>query len=103
MNYVIEQERESTSKRVREPAQKPQSVSAPTSEDPAPTPEDKAVLDKILGNRALFFFDEAAPILRVSVPTLYRRAEDGRLEYVRVGRRRAITNSNMRIYARNGI
>ena len=103
MNYVLEHERESPPKRVREPAQKPQSVSAPTSEDLAPTPEDKAVLDKILGNRALFFFDEAAPILRVSVPTLYRRAEDGRLEYVRVGRRRAITNSNMRVYARNGI
>ena len=68
-----------------------------------PTAEDKAFFDNLLGGRALFFFDEAAPILRVSVPTLYRRAEDGRLEYVRVGRRRAITNSNMRVYARNGI
>jgi excisionase family DNA binding protein len=66
-------------------------------------PEDKAVLDDILGNRALFFFDEAAPILRVSVPTLYRRAADGRLDYVRAGRRRAITNATMREKARNGI
>jgi excisionase family DNA binding protein len=82
MSYVVEQERESTSARAA---------------------EDKAFFDNLLGGRALFFFDEAAPILRVSVPTLYRRAEDGRLEYVRVGRRRAITNSNMRVYARNGI
>jgi excisionase family DNA binding protein len=66
-------------------------------------PEDKVVLDEILGNRALFFFDEAAPILRVSVPTLYRRAADGRLDYVRAGRRRAITNATMREKARNGI
>jgi excisionase family DNA binding protein len=65
--------------------------------------EDKAVLDGILGNRALFFFDEAAPILRVSVPTLYRRAADGRLPYVRSGRRRALTNATMREKARNGI
>jgi excisionase family DNA binding protein len=65
--------------------------------------EDKEVLDNILGDRALFFFDEAAPILRVSVPTLYRRAADGRLDYVRAGRRRAITNATMREKARNGI
>ena len=103
MSYVLEQERELTSKRVRKPTQKPQSASAPTPEDPAPTPEDKAVLDKILGNRALFFFDEAAPILRLSVPTLYRRCADGKLEYVMVGRRRALTNATMRDKARNGI
>jgi excisionase family DNA binding protein len=66
-------------------------------------PEDKAVLDRILGDRALFFFDEAAPILRVSVPTLYRRSADGRLEYVRVGRRRALTNATLREKARTGI
>jgi excisionase family DNA binding protein len=65
--------------------------------------EDKEVLDNILGDRALFFFNEAAPILRVSVPTLYRRAADGRLDYVRAGRRRAITNATMREKARNGI
>ena len=65
--------------------------------------EDRAVLDKILGDRALFFFDEAAPILRVSVPTLYRRAAAGRLDYVRVGRRRALTNAVMREKSRNGI
>jgi excisionase family DNA binding protein len=66
-------------------------------------PEDKVVLDEILGNRALFFFDEAAPILRVSVPTLYRRAAAGTLDYVRAGRRRALTNATMREKARNGI
>jgi excisionase family DNA binding protein len=103
MSYVLEQERELTSKRVRKPTQKPQSASAPTPEDLAPTSEDKAVLDKILGNRALFFFDEAASILRVSVPTLYRRAAAGQLDWVRAGRRRALTNATMREKARNGI
>ena len=88
MSYVIEQEPESTSERVREPAL---------------TPEDKAFFDRILGDRALFFFDEAAPILRLSVPTLYRRCADGKLEYVMVGRRRALTNATMREKARNGI
>jgi hypothetical protein len=65
--------------------------------------EDKAFLDKLLGNRALWFFDEASPILRVSVPTLYRRCADGKLEYVMAGRRRALTNATMRAKARSGI
>jgi excisionase family DNA binding protein len=65
--------------------------------------EDKEVLDNILGDRALFFFTEAAPILRVSVPTLYRRCADGKLGYVMAGRRRALTNATMREKARNGI
>ena len=84
MSFVIERERESASERVREP------------------PEDKAFFDRILGDRALFFFDEASPILRLSVPTLYRRCAEGRLDYVMVGRRRALTNATMREKARNG-
>jgi excisionase family DNA binding protein len=84
MSYVVEQEREAT-------------------ETSAPTAEDRAFFDNLLGNKALFFFDEAAPILRLSVPTLYRRCADGRLDYVMVGRRRALTNAVMREKARSGI
>ena len=84
MSYVAEQERES----VREPTS---------------TPEDKAFFDRILGDKALWFFNEASPILRVSVPTLYRRCADGKLEYVMAGRRRALTNATMREKARSGI
>ena len=88
MSYVVEQERESNPKRAREST---------------PTAEDKAFFDSLLGGKALFFFAEAAPILRLSVPTLYRRCADGKLDYVMVGRRRALTNATMREKARNGI
>ena len=82
---------------------RPREMVSPAPEDQEPTPEDKAFFDRILGDQALFFFDEAAPILRLSVPTLYRRCADGKLEYVMVGRRRALTNATMREKARHGI
>lgn len=88
MSYVVDRPRESSPERALEPT---------------PTAEDRAFFDNLLGNQALFFFDEAAPILRLSVPTLYRRCADGKLDYVMVGRRRALTNATLREKARNGI
>jgi excisionase family DNA binding protein len=81
MSYVVEREQETAS----------------------PTAEDKAFFDNLLGSKALWFFAEAAPILRVSVPTMYRRCADRKLDYVMVGRRRALTHATMREKARNGI
>jgi hypothetical protein len=92
MSFVADQEPGDTRDREREAAQ-----------EAAREAEDKAFLDKLLGNRALWFFDEASPILRVSVPTLYRRCADGKLDYVMAGRRRALTNATMRAKARSGI
>ena len=91
MSYVVEQERGGARDTEREAVQ-----------EAAREAEDKAFLDRLLGDRALWFFDEASPILRVSVPTMYRRCAEGRLDYVMVGRRRALTNATMREKARNG-
>ena len=53
--------------------------------------EAAADLDRILGDTLLFMLNEARPKLRVSMPTLYRAMRAGRIPYVWVGSRRAIT------------
>ena len=47
MSYVVDQEREDTRDRERE------------AQEAAREAEDKAFLDKLLGDKALWFFDEA--------------------------------------------
>jgi hypothetical protein len=67
--------------------------------------EDEAAadLDRILGDNALFMLNEARPKLRVSMPTLYRAMRVGRIPYVWVGCRRAITRPVMKRLLREGI
>ena len=67
--------------------------------------EDEAAadLDRILGDTALFMLNEARPMLRVSMPTLYRAMRAGRVPYVWVGSRRAITRPVMKRLLREGI
>ena len=60
-------------------------------------------LDRILGDTALFMLNEARPKLRVSMPTLYRAMRAGRIPYVWVGSRRAITRPVMKRLLREGI
>lgn len=92
MSHVVDQVQEDTRDREREAAQ-----------EAAREAESRAFLDRILGDKALWFFDEASPILRVSVPTLYRRCADGKLDFVMVGSRRTLTRATMREKAVNGI
>jgi hypothetical protein len=67
--------------------------------------EDEAAadLDRILGDTALFMLNEARPKLRISMPTLYRAMRAGRVPYVWVGSRRAITRPVMKRLLREGI
>jgi hypothetical protein len=65
--------------------------------------ESAADLDRILGDTALFMLSEARPKLRVSMPTLYRAMRAGRIPYVWVGSRRAITRPVMKRLLREGI
>jgi hypothetical protein len=67
--------------------------------------EDESVtdLDRILGDKALFMLNEAHPKLRISMPTLYRAMRAGRVPYVWVGSRRAITRPVMKRLLREGI
>jgi hypothetical protein len=67
--------------------------------------EDEAAadLDRILGDNALFMLNEARPKLRISMPTLYRAMRAGRVPYVWVGSRRAITRLVMKRLLREGI
>ena len=65
--------------------------------------EVAADLDRILGDTALFMLNEARPMLRVSMPTLYRAMRAGRVPYVWVGSRRAITRPVMKRLLREGI
>jgi hypothetical protein len=65
--------------------------------------EAAADLDRILGDTALFMLNEARPKLRVSMPTLYRAMRAGRIPYVWVGSRRAITRPVMKRLLREGI
>jgi hypothetical protein len=67
--------------------------------------EDESVadLDRILGDTALFMLNEAQPKLRISMPTLYRAMRAGRVPYVWVGSRRAITRPVMKRLLREGI
>jgi hypothetical protein len=65
--------------------------------------ESAADPDRILGDTALFMLNEAHPKLRVSMPTLYRAMRAGRVPYVWVGSRRAITRPVMKRLLREGI
>jgi hypothetical protein len=65
--------------------------------------EAAADLDRILGDNALFMLNEARPKLRISMPTLYRAMRAGRIPYVWVGSRRAITRPVMKRLLREGI
>jgi hypothetical protein len=60
-------------------------------------------LDRILGDTALFKVRDSARILRMSEPTLYRAMRLGRIEYVWLGGRRAITRKTMRRLLQNGV
>jgi hypothetical protein len=67
--------------------------------------EDEAAadLDRILDDNALFMLNEARPKLRISMPTLYRAMRAGRIPYVWIGSRRAITRPVMKRLLREGI
>ena len=65
--------------------------------------EAAADLDRILGDRALFMLNEACRNLRISMPSIYRGMRAGRIPYVWVGSRRAITRPVMKRLMRNGV
>ena len=70
----------------------------------APPPaEEAADLDRILGDHALFMLNEACRKLRISMPSIYRGMRAGRIPYVWVGSRRAITRPVMKRLMRNGV
>jgi excisionase family DNA binding protein len=70
----------------------------------APTADEAtADLDRILGDDALFLLHEARKKLRLSMPTLYRAMRLGRIPFVMVGSRRAITRPVMKRLLREGI
>jgi hypothetical protein len=60
-------------------------------------PDEAAVdLDRILGDHALFRLNEACRKLRISMPSIYRGMRAGRIPFVWVGSRRAITRPVMK-------
>ena len=65
--------------------------------------EAAADLDRILGDRALFMLNEACRNLRISMPSIYRGMRAGRIPYVWIGSRRAITRPVMKRLMRNGV
>jgi excisionase family DNA binding protein len=65
--------------------------------------EASADLDRILGDDALFMLKEACKRLRISMPSIYRGMRAGRIPYVLVGSRRAITRPVMKRLLRNGV
>ena len=65
--------------------------------------EAAADLDRILGDRALFMLNEACRNLRISMPSIYRGMRAGRIPYVWVGSRRAITRPVLKRLLREGI
>jgi hypothetical protein len=65
--------------------------------------EATADLDRILGDHALFMLNEACRKLRISIPSVYRGMRAGRIPYVWVGSRRAITRPVMKRLMRNGV
>jgi excisionase family DNA binding protein len=65
--------------------------------------EATADLDRILGDDALFLLNEASKRLRLSMPTIYRAMRLGRIPFVMVGSRRAITRPVMKRLLREGI
>jgi excisionase family DNA binding protein len=65
--------------------------------------EAAADLDRILGEDALFRLDEACKRLRISMPSIYRGMRAGRIPYVWIGSRRAITRPVMKRLMRNGV
>jgi excisionase family DNA binding protein len=70
-------------------------------EAPAPD-EETSDLDRVLGSNGLFRLTEAAQTLRISMPTLYRAMRSGRVPYVRVGSRRAVTRPVLKRLLREG-
>jgi hypothetical protein len=67
-------------------------------------PDEAAVdLDRILGDHALFRLNEACRKLRISMPSIYRGMRAGRIPFVWVGSRRAITRPVMKCLMRNGV
>ena len=65
--------------------------------------EAAADLDRILGDDALFRLNEACKRLRISMPSIYRGMRAGRIPYVWVGSRRAITRPVLKRLLREGI
>jgi hypothetical protein len=65
--------------------------------------EATADLDRILGDHALFMLNEACRKLRISMPSIYRGMRAGRIPYVWVGSRRAITRPVMKRLLREGL
>jgi excisionase family DNA binding protein len=65
--------------------------------------EDAADLDRILGDDALFRLNEVSRKLRISMPTLYRGMRMGRIPFVRVGSRRALTRPVLKRLLREGM
>ena len=65
--------------------------------------EAAADLDRILGDRALFMLNEACRNLRISMPSIYRGMRAGRIPYVWVGSRRAITRPVLKRLLGEGI
>jgi hypothetical protein len=65
--------------------------------------EAAADLDRILGDEALFMLNEACRKLRISMPSIYRGMRAGRIPYVWIGSRRAITRPVMKRLMRNGV
>ena len=67
-------------------------------------PDEATVdLDRILGDLALFRLNEACRKLRISMPSIYRGMRAGRIPFVWVGSRRAITRPVMKCLIRSGV
>jgi hypothetical protein len=68
-----------------------------------PDEEAEEDLNRILGDKALFKLNEVSRTLRVSMPTLYRGMRTGRIPFVWVGSRRALTRPVLKRLLREGI
>jgi excisionase family DNA binding protein len=60
-------------------------------------------LDRILGDQLLFTIRDAAKLLNVSTPTVYRAMGRGTLPFVKNGNRRNITRPVMKRRIREGL